>query len=51
MEDITELSGPMQKFGRVDSFGQTCMETQRNLCGIAQDAKNTGISIPEMQCP
>ena len=51
MEDITELSGPMQKFGKVDSFGQTCMEMQRNLCGIAQDAKNMGISIPETQCP
>ena len=50
MEDITELSGPMQKFGKVDSFGQTCMETRRNSCGFAQDAKNTGISIPEMQC-
>ena len=51
MEDITEPSEPMQKFGKVDSFGQTCMETQRNLCGVAQDAKNTGISIRETQCP
>ena len=51
MEDITEPSEPMQKFGKVDSFGQTCMEMQRNLCGIAQDAKNMEISIPETQCP
>ena len=51
MEDITETSGPMQRFDKVDSFGQTCMEMQRNLCGIAQDAKNMGISIPETQCP
>jgi len=51
MEDIMELSRPMQKFGKVDSFGQTYMETQKNSCGVAQDAKNTGISIPEAQCP
>ena len=51
MEDTTELSEPMQKFGKADSFGQTCMETQRNSCGVAQDAKNMGISIAETQCP
>ena len=45
-----ELSRPMQKFSKVDSSGQICMETQKNLCGIVQDAKNTGISIPETQC-
>ena len=50
MEDIIEPSEPMQKFGKVDSFGQTCMETRKNSCGVAQDVKNTGISIPEMQC-
>ena len=42
MEDITELSGPMQKFGKVDSFGQTCMEMQRNSCSVVQDAKTHG---------
>ena len=51
MEDITEHSVPMQKFGRVVSSGQTCMETPKNLSGVAQDAKSTGISIPEMLCP
>jgi len=50
MEDITEPSVPMQKFGKVDSSGQTCMETQKNLCGIAQDVKSMGISIPKTQC-
>ena len=40
MEDITEPSVPMQKFGRADSSGQTCMETQKNLCGVAQDVKS-----------
>ena len=37
MEDTTEHSVPMQKFGRVDSSGQTCMETPKNLSGVAQD--------------
>ena len=50
MEDITEPSEPMQNFGKVDYFGQTCMETRKNSCGVAQDAKSLGISIPEMQC-
>ena len=50
MEDITKPSVPMQKFGKVDFSGQTCMETQSNLCGVAQDVKSMGISIPEMQC-
>ena len=48
MEDTTEHSVPMQKFGRVGSSGQTCMETPKNLFGVAQDVKSTGISIPEM---
>ena len=50
MEDITEPSVPMQKFGRVDFSGQTCMEKQKNLYGVAQDVKSMGISIPETQC-
>ena len=50
MEDITELSEPLRKFAKVDSFGQTCMETLKNLCGIAQDVKSMGTSIPETQC-
>ena len=51
MEDTMEHSIPMQKFGRVVSSGQTCMETPKNSSGVAQDVKNTGISIPEMLCP
>jgi len=50
LEDITEPSVPMQKFGREDSSSQTCMETQKNLCGVAQDVKSMGISIPETPC-
>ena len=50
MEDITEPFKPMQKFGKVDSSGQTCMETQKNLCGVAQDVRSMGISIPETPC-
>ena len=49
MEDTTEPSVPMQKFGKADSSGQTCMETQKNSCGVAQDVKSMGISIPETQ--
>ena len=44
MEDTTELSEPMLKFGKVDSSGQTCMETLRNLCGVAQDVKHGNIN-------
>jgi len=51
MEDTMEHSVPMQKFGRVGSSGQTCMETPKNLSGVAQDVKSTGILIPEMLCP
>ena len=51
MEDTTEHSVPMQKFGRVVSFGQTCMETPKNSSGVAGDVRSTGISIPEMLCP
>ena len=43
MEDITEHSVPMQKFGRVVFSGQKCMETPKNLSGVAQDVKSTGI--------
>ena len=51
MEDITEHSVSMQKFGRVVSSGQTCIETPKNSSGVAQDVRSTGISIPEMLCP
>ena len=51
MEDTTEHSVPMQKFGRVDSSGQTCIETVMNLSDVAQDVRSTGTSIPEMLCP
>ena len=50
MENITEISEPMQKFGKVDSSSQTCMEMLRNLCGVAQDVRSMGTSIPETQC-
>jgi hypothetical protein len=50
MEDTTEHSGPMLKFGRVDSSVQTCMEMLKSLCGNAQDIRNMGTSIPEMLC-
>ena len=50
MEDIMELTIPMQKFGRAEFSGRTCIETQNNLCGVAQDVKSMGISILEMQC-
>ena len=51
MEDTTEHSVPMQKFGRVGSSGQTCMETLKNLSGVAQDVRSMGTSIPKMLCP
>ena len=51
MEGITDHSVPMQKFGRVISSSQICMETPKNSSGVAQDVESTGISIPEMLCP
>jgi hypothetical protein len=50
MERIMEHSGPMLKFSRVYSYGQTCMETLKSSCGDAQDGRNMGISIPKMLC-
>ena len=50
MEDIMEHFVPMQKFGRVDSSGQSCMETLKNSFGVPQDVRSTGTSIPEMLC-
>ena len=51
MEDTMEHSVPMQKFGKVGSSSQTCMETLKNLSGVAQDVRSTGTSTPEMLCP
>jgi hypothetical protein len=51
MKDTMKHSVPMQKFGRVVSSGQKCMETPKNSFGIAQDVRSMGISIPEMLCP
>ena len=48
MEDTMEHSVPMQKFGRVGSSGQTCMETLKNLSGVAQDVRSMGTSIPDV---
>ena len=50
-EGTTEHSGPMQRFGKVDSFGQPCMEMPRSSYGDVPDVRNTGISIPVTQCP
>jgi hypothetical protein len=50
MEGTTEHSGPMLRFGRVDSSSQTCMEMLKSSCGDAQDVKNMGISIPKTLC-
>ena len=46
MEDITEPSEPMQKFGKVDSSGRTCMETRKNSGGVAQDVKTREYQFP-----
>jgi hypothetical protein len=50
MEGIMEHSGPMLRFGRVDSSGQTWMVMLKSLCSDAQDVRNMGISIPETLC-
>ena len=42
MEDIIEPSEPMQKFGKVDSSSQTCMEMLTSSCGVAQDVRSMG---------
>ena len=50
MEDTTEHSGSMQRFGKVDFSSQTCMVMPRNSFGDAQDVRSMGISILEMLC-
>jgi hypothetical protein len=42
MEGTMEHSGPMLKFGRVDSSSQTCMEMPKSSCGDAQDVRKHG---------
>jgi hypothetical protein len=50
MEGTTEHSGPIVKFGKMDSSGPTCVETLKSLYGDAQDVRNMGISTLKMLC-
>jgi hypothetical protein len=43
MEDIMGYSALMQRFGRVDSFGQPCMKTQKISLGDVKRVRGTGI--------
>jgi len=49
-EHITEYSVPILRFGRRDNSSQPSFEMPRNLCGDAQDVRDTGISMPVMLC-
>ena len=49
-EHITEYSVPILRFGRRDNSSQPSFEMPRNLCGDAQDVRNTGISMPVILC-
>jgi hypothetical protein len=40
----------MQRFGRVDSFGQPCMKTRRTLSEDADCVRSMATSIQEMPC-
>jgi hypothetical protein len=40
----------MQRFGRVDSFGQPCMKTQRTLFKDVDHVRSMATSIQEMPC-
>jgi hypothetical protein len=50
MEDIIGHYEIMQRFGRVDSFGQPCIKTRRILSGDVDRVRGTGILIQEMPC-
>jgi hypothetical protein len=47
-EHIMEYSVPILRFGRRDNSSQPSFEMPRNLCGDAQDVRDTGISMPVM---
>jgi hypothetical protein len=50
MEDITEHSAHIQRFGSVDSFGQQYMKTQETLSDGVDRVRGTVIPIQEMLC-
>jgi hypothetical protein len=50
MEDIMGHFALMQRFSRVNSFGQPCMKTQRISSGDVEHVRGMGISIQEMLC-
>ena len=49
-EHITEYSIPILRFGRRNNSIQPSFEMPRNLCGDAQDVRDTRISTPVMLC-
>jgi hypothetical protein len=50
MEDIMGYSTVMQRFGRVDSFGQPCMMTPKTSSEDVKHVRGMEISIQEMPC-
>ena len=50
MEDIMAHSTLIQRFGKVDSFGQPCMKIRRTSSKGVEHVRGTGISIQEMPC-
>ena len=49
-EHITEYYIPILRFGRRNNSIQPSFEMPRNLCGDAQDVRDTRISTPVMLC-
>ena len=49
-EGIMGHSALIQRFGKVDSFGQPYMKIQRTLSGDVEHVRGMGISIQEMPC-
>jgi hypothetical protein len=50
MEDIMGYSALMQRFSRVNSFGQPCMMTPKTSSEDVKHVRGTKISIQEMSC-
>jgi hypothetical protein len=50
MEDTMGHSEHIQRFSRVDSFGQPCMKTRRTLSEDADCVRSMATSIQEMPC-
>jgi hypothetical protein len=50
MEDIIEHSALMRRSGKVNSFGQPCMKTQRISFRDVELVRGMEISIQEMPC-